>query len=109
MAVNEFNRDEMARWYATRHLRTDPGIRDVYYLPGDAPPTEIRCVEVNELIAVRDKDPLEPLDVGVDVGGAAAHTFMVLDVTPAQWEKIAKEELPLPSGWSLSGAVHFSR
>jgi hypothetical protein len=60
MSQNHFNRDEMARCYATRHLKTDPGIRDVYYLPADAPEREIRIVEINDLIADRDKDPLEP-------------------------------------------------
>jgi hypothetical protein len=109
MSQNHFNRDEMARWYATRHLKTDPGIRDVYYLPADAPEREIRIVEINDLIADRDKDPLEPIDFGVDVGGTTAHILMVLDVTPAQWEKISKKELHLPKGWSLNGAIHFSR
>jgi hypothetical protein len=105
----QFNRNEMVHWYTTRHLKTDPGIRDVYYLPVDAPEREIRFIEINELIADRNNDPLEPIDFGVDMGGAAAHTLMVLDVTPAQWEKINKKELQLPKGWSLNGAIHFPR
>ena len=109
MPENQFNRDEMAHWYATRHLKTDPGIRDVYFLPAESPEREIRFVEINEFIADRDKDPLEPIDFGVDIESAAAHTLMVLDITPAQWEKIDKKELHLPKGWSLDGAVHFSR
>ncbi len=109
MSVVQFDRDQMARWYADRHLQTDRGIVAVYYLPAGAPEREIRFLEVNELMAVRDNDPLEPIDFGVAIGGADAHTLLVLDVTPAQWEKIGRNELRLPEGWSLEGAIRFAR
>ena len=51
MSVAQFNREEMAQSYAVRHLKTDPGIRTVYYLPSGAPEREIRFVEVNDLMA----------------------------------------------------------
>ena len=109
MPENQFNGDSMARLYAKRHLKTDPGIREVYYLPAGAPEREIRFIEINDLIADRDKHPLEPIDFGVDIGGTEAHTLLVLDVTPVQWEKINKKELQLPTGWSLDGAKPFPR
>jgi hypothetical protein len=61
------------------------------------------------LIADRDKDPLEPIDFRVDIEGVDGHTLMVLDVTPAQWEKVNKKEIQLPNSWSLEGAIPFSR
>jgi hypothetical protein len=106
---DQFNRDSMARHYASKHLKTDPGIRTVYYLPAGAPDREIRLLEINELIAARDKDAIEPLDFGVDTGSDKAHTLMVVDVTPAQWKRINKQELQLPKNWSLTGAVAFPR
>ena len=109
MSVIQFDKEQMARWYAGRHLETDPGIQAVYYLSAGAPDREIRFLEVNELMAVRDNDPLEPIDFGIDIGGADAHRLMVLDVTPAQWEKITGGGLQLPEGWSLDGAIPFSR
>ncbi len=109
MSVVQFDKDHLASWYAKRHLETDPGIQAVYYLPAGAPEREIRFLEVNELMAVRDSDPLEPIDFGVDTSGADAHRLVVLDVTPAQWDKIANNELRLPEGWSLDGATSFSR
>ncbi|MGA2621174.1 MAG: hypothetical protein ABSF26_26415 [Thermoguttaceae bacterium] len=109
MSVAQFNREEMARWYADRHLNTDPGIRTVYYLPAGAPDREIRFLEINDLMAVRENDPLEPIDFGVDIGGAESHTLLVLDVTPAQWDRIHAGALPLPDGWSLDNALSFSR
>ena len=108
MSVTQSSKDEMARWYAARHLHTDPGIQKVYYLPAGAPEREIRLLEINGLIAVRELDPLEPLDFGVNVDGTEPHTLLVLDVTPAQWERIRSGELSLPAGWSLKEAVAFS-
>jgi hypothetical protein len=109
MSVTQFNKDEMARWYAGRHLNTDPGIRTVYFLPAGGTERDIRFLEVNDLMAVRENDPLEPIDFGVDVGGSDSHTLLVLDVTPAQWDRIRRGELALPHGWSLDGAIAFSR
>ena len=75
MPENHFNRDEAARWYANRHLKTDPGIREVYYLPRGSPEREIRLLEVNDLMADRQEDPLEAIDFGVDIDGTNAHTL----------------------------------
>jgi hypothetical protein len=99
----------MAKWYAKRHLTTDPGIREIHYLPYGAPEREIRFVEVNELIVNRTEDTLEPIDFGVDTSSATAHRLLILDVTPGQWEKIRKNKISLPSGWSLDGKQSFSR
>ncbi len=109
MTNTKMNRDELARNYAAKHLQTDPGIRMVYYLPTRAPDKEIRLLEVNELMASRDADPLEPIDFGVDANGSGLFSLMVLDVTPAQWEKIRRNELPLPKSWTVKGAIRISR
>ena len=108
MANDQFDRDRLARWYANRHYRTDGSIEAIFYLPESAPEREIRLVEVNGSIAEREGQ-LEPIDFGVDVGGAEGHTLMVLDVTPAQWKKVEKNKLQLPHGWSTAGAIRFSR
>jgi hypothetical protein len=105
MAENQFDRDNTARYYAKQHLKTDPGIQEIYYLPTNAPEREIRFVEINNLIVNRDKDPIEPIDFGVDMGSDTAHQLMIVDITPAQWEKIQKNELRLPKGWSLDNAI----
>ena len=94
-----FDRDSLARWYAQRHLDTDTGVERIYYLPTNAPPREIRFLEVNRMIS--ETMPLEPIDFGVDIGSANAHTLYVLDVTPSQWEAIQRGELSLPDGWVL--------
>jgi hypothetical protein len=104
-----FNRDAMAKWYAKQHLQTDPGIRQIYYLPKGASDREIRFVEVNRLIAELNDDALEPLDFGVDTGAESEHKLFVLDVTPSQWDAISRGALALPAGWKLDDAIVFNK
>jgi hypothetical protein len=108
MPVLEFNRDRLAKWYAREHLKTDPAIAAVYYLPEGAGERELRFVEINRLIGDRIEDPLVPIDFGVDLGTDNAHQLLVLDVTPAQWKRLETNRLRLPDGWSLKNAVRFS-
>ncbi len=106
-AVAAYDRDTLAKWYAARHFKTDSGVEKVFYLPVGAPEREIRLLEVNDLIS--ETTPLEPIDFGVDIGGAGAHTLNVLDVTPGQWEGIASARIPLPAGWTLEGIQELGK
>jgi len=107
MPATKFDRDSMARWYAVQHLKTDPGVCKIYYLPTDAPEREIRLLEINELIAEMLDEALEPLDFGVDMGTESEHKLFVLDITPGQWERINHGTLALPPSWSLAYAKLF--
>lgn len=107
MPATAFDRNSMARWYAEQHLKTDPGITEVYYLADASGEREIRFVEVNHLMGDRTDDILEPIDFGVDLGSDNAHQLLVLDVTPRQWQRMRAEALKLPQGWSLKNAVRF--
>lgn len=101
MPITRFDRDATACWYAHEHLKTDPGIVEIHYLPHGADEREIRFVEVNKLLGRRTDDILEPIDFGVDPGTENAHRLLVLDVTPDQWKRIRAGMLPLPGTWSL--------
>lgn len=107
MSTTHFSRNAMAEYYAQQHLKTDPGIVAVYYLPANAHDREIRLVEVNRMIGDRNDDSLEPIDFGVDAGLDTAHKLLVLDVTPDQWTRIKSKELCLPQNWSLDEVVPF--
>ena len=95
MLTATFDRDSMAAWYAQEHLKTDPGIASIYYLPKNAGEREIRLIEVNQLLADRNGNVLEPIDFGIDTGTETEHKLFVLDVTPQQWERIKAQKLSL--------------
>jgi len=108
MSTVKFDRDKLAKWYATQHLKTDPGVVSVHYLPKNAGEREIRFIEVNKLIADRFTEALEPIDFGVDMGKQTEHRLLVLDVTPKQWDQIRNHKLSIPSSWSLEQEQVFS-
>ena len=87
----------MAKWYATQHLKTDPGVVSVHYLPKNADEKEIRFIEVNCMIAEWRADGI-PLDFGVDADAKNGHRLIVLDVTPDQWKNLT---FKMPNGWTL--------
>ncbi|MBX9579986.1 MAG: hypothetical protein K2X87_06720 [Gemmataceae bacterium] len=97
-----FDRDAFARWYATRHLGTDPFIREVVYLPGETADNVIRLLEVNALSTAPDDAPVEPLDFGADRDLPGEHRLLVADITPAQWERVKAGRLRLPDGWDFT-------
>src|SRR5688500_17784468 len=101
-----FDRAVRAEGYARDHLKTVPGTTAVYYLPGGAPEREIRLLEVNDLLEEFNR-PLGPIDSGGSADGPDAHKLYVVDVTPAQWDRIRRGGLSLPPGWTLDGAVHY--
>ena len=107
MPTTKFDRDSMARWYAGEHLKTDPGIDSVYYLPTNACEREVRLVEVNTLIGDRNDEALEPIDFGIDRGTDNEHKLLVLDVTPEQWQRMTAGKLGLPGDWSLADAIPY--
>ncbi len=105
MPAIPFDRDDLAKWYARQHRRTDPGIQEIYYLKKDAPSREIRFIEINHLLADMSNDALEPVDFGVDTGSENEHKLFILDVTPSQWSEIHSGALSLPTGWTLDDAT----
>ncbi len=93
------SRDEVAAWVARKHLIADSAIREVWYLPREAPPEEIRLLELNDRLA-GDESQAEAIDFGLDVEGARFRLF-VADVTSDQLDRIQRDPSRLPPGWSL--------
>ena len=99
------DRDELAAWYAAQHLKVDPGLEAVVYLPAGAGDREIRFLEISDLLAGRPGGPAEPIDFGIELGEETEHRLMLLDATPEHWDRFRLGTLPLPAGWSLDGAT----
>jgi len=93
------SRDEVAAWVARKHLIADSAIREVWYLPREAPPEEIRLLELNDRLAGAESKT-EAIDFGLDVEGARFRLF-VADVTSDELDQIKRDPSRLPPGWSL--------
>ncbi|MBL8795146.1 MAG: hypothetical protein JNM56_14650 [Planctomycetia bacterium] len=101
------SRDEIAAWVARRHLIVDAGIREVWYLPRQAPPEEIRLLELSDRLAGAEPKT-EPIDFGLDVEGAK-FKLLVADITSDQLNRIRQDPSHLPPGWSLEESKIWRR
>ena len=79
----------------------------MWYLPREAPPGEIRLLELNERLAGAESRA-EAIDFGLDVEGAQFLLF-VADITSEQLDQIKKDPSRLPSGWSLDESKIWRR
>jgi hypothetical protein len=100
-------RDDVAEWVAKKHFVADSGIREVWYLPNEAPPNAIRLLEVNDRFIPND-DGVDAIEFGLDVGGAPFQ-LSVADVSTDQLEQIKRDPARLPTGWSLDGSRAWRR
>jgi hypothetical protein len=91
--------EDVAAWVAKQHFVSDGSVREVWYLPQGAPPTEIRLLELNDLLA-GPSSQAEAIDFGLEVEGAKFR-LMIADITSKQLEEIKRDPSRLPPGWSL--------
>jgi hypothetical protein len=101
------DRDFIAAWLAKKHFIADSAIREVWYLPKNAPQDEIRLLELSDRLAGNESS-VDPLDFGLDIEGANFR-LMVADVTTDQMEQIKQDRQRLPPGWSLDGTTMWRR
>lgn len=102
-APADSSRDSVAEWLARQHIITSPSIREVWYLPGGAPPHEIRFLEVSER-SVGNLEKVEPLDFGVEELGKRFR-LSVADLSGEQLEQVRLDPNLLPTGWTFDGGV----
>jgi len=100
----------MAHWMARKHLVSDSGIREIWYLPQGSPPDEIRLLEVNDRLALSDAEAarIEPIEFGL-AGQDTRFKLLVADVSGDQLDAIKAGRLDLPRGWELSGKIIWGR
>jgi hypothetical protein len=101
------SRDQVAAWVARKHLIADSSIREVWYLPGGAPPDDIRLLEVNDRIA-RGGERIDATDFRLDVEGVHFRLF-VADVTSEELEQVRRDPSRLPPGWAIDHANIWGR
>jgi len=100
-------RDQIAEWVAKRHMSVDGGIRQVWYLRTGSPEDEIRLLEVSEQYT-SDTSEIEPVDFGLDIGGAKFKLF-VADISGEQLSTIKANPAKLPKDWKLDSAMSWGR
>jgi hypothetical protein len=97
------DKDEAARKLAETHYRIEAGITQIFRITQKAevevvPAEPIKLLEVNQ-----NTVPSGVMPLGFDAAPASGIPFpsVIVEVTPDEFEKIKRHELPLPEGWTL--------
>lgn len=100
-------RDEVAKWIAAKHFIADSSIREIWYLPREAPADEIRLLEVNDRFVVND-ETVEAIDFDLSVKGAPFR-LRIADMSSDQLDQVKHDPGRLPVGWSLDDGQVWRR
>lgn len=99
---NELNR--VVAQLVKSHFETEEGIDQIIWFK-DGDEVEIRLIEINpntlptEAIEVFYFSPSKDVPLPVRIA----------DVTPEEWEKVKRGDIPLPDGWTLNKTEIFNR
>ena len=92
---------------ARAHYELEPGITEIFTIWGDRayealPGEPIKLLEVN-----RDTIPSGIMPLGFNPAPASGFPFpsVIIEVTPQELERIRRQELVLPHGWTLGPLI----
>jgi hypothetical protein len=95
--------DTVAKDLVRHHFEIEPHIERIVWLASEG--DEIRLIEITpEAIPSGMVHPF-PFHPTPEV----PYRTLVADVTPDEWNKIQRQEIPLPQGWSLQNYKIFER
>lgn len=101
-------KDEAAEELANWHFGVEPFLERVIRILADnedEPGEPIKLLEVNgATVATGSVEPF-----AFAPSKSVPFPITIAEVTPEEFERIARAELPLPRGWSLENAKHFPR
>lgn len=101
------DKDEAARVLARKHFQVEDGITHIFRLTDkievEVRPTEpIKLLEVN---AATVPSGVMPLHFGPAPASGVPFPSVIVEVTPAEFEKIRRQELQLPRGWAIGEEI----
>jgi hypothetical protein len=101
------SKDGVARRLAEAHFHVDPGLTSIYRLV--APDREASATEPIKLLEVSNETPASgvmPISFGPHMPSGIIFPSVIVEVTPEEFERIQRREMPLPHGWELGAQYH---
>jgi hypothetical protein len=98
------SKDDVARRLAKAHYAVEPGMREVYRLvasddqEGD-PREPVKLLEVNDRTVAMG---IVPVGFGAHAAGGIAYPSVILEITPEEFDRVRRGDLPLPHGWRIA-------
>jgi hypothetical protein len=100
-------KDETAKELAKIHFEVETGLSRVFRITGSAE-TEINPFEPIILLEVNTNSVLSgvmPLQFGPAPASGVFYPYIIVEVTPEEYQKIQLGELTLPVGWTIGEEV----
>ena len=94
---------EVARTMAKKHYQAEGGLQRIFRLTG-SPEAEVRPVEPIKLLEVNAftvASGILPVSFGPAPASGIPYASVIVEVSPAEFNKIQTQELALPKGWAL--------
>lgn len=101
-------KDKAARELADWHFGVEPDLKQVIRIVGgneDEPNEPIKLLEINAATVATGS--VEPFAFAPSK--SVPFPTVIAEITPEELERIQRNEMKLPEGWSLAGAQHFDR
>lgn len=99
----QVKKDDAAKTLASLHFRIEPGISRIFVLR-DAPEIESLPQTPIKLLEVNDDTPpsgVMPIQFGAAPDRGIPYPSIIVEVTPAEYERIRTRKLRLPDGWRI--------
>jgi hypothetical protein len=104
---NGTTKDEAARNLARKHYEIEEGITHIFRLMNQAE-AEVQDVEPIKLLEVHEgtvSSGVMPLHFGPAPASGIAYPSIIVEVTSTEFERIKREELTLPRGWTIGEEI----
>jgi|SRR3954470_17377542 len=101
------DKDEAAKVLARKHYQIEDGITHIFRLT-DKVEVEVRPAEPIKLLEVNAAtvpSGVMPLHFGPAPASGVPFPSVIVEVTPAEFEKIRRQELKLPQGWVIGEEI----
>jgi hypothetical protein len=102
-------KDETAQLLADAHFNLDQGVTRIFRIDGPdetADHTPVKLLEVNPQTT---EAGIMPIGFAADARRDVFHASVVIEVTPAEFGRVARGELRLPHGWVVGRELFPSR
>jgi hypothetical protein len=101
------NIDEQARILAEKHYQLEPGVVDIVQLTQEVECEVVRGKKIALLEVNENTVPLGvmPLEFGPVPTAGIHYPTVIIEVTPGEFERIKRNELELPHGWSMGSSI----
>ncbi len=103
MSQNHQSIEAVVEKLVHEYFEADEHLEKIVWI--ESPKPEIRFLEINaETIATGDV-----MSFYFPPSDEIPYALKIAEITPAEWQKVQQNEIPLPTGWSLENRQEFSR